>query len=294
MKLLIVGANGLLGRKVTAYFSGNGVPVIKASHLDTADIHLDLRTPPTQAFIQSVPLDTTHAMICSSITSIDYCFEHAEESFAFNVLNTITLLQMLFERGIMSIFCSSDLVFKGDNGNYAENDLREPTTEYGRQKKVVEDFILKQDAPHLIIRMSKLYSTDSDDTSPIRQIITSLQSGQAIRAATDQKICPTCVDDIPRVIHNLTSNNLYGVYHVTSEQCYTRYDLALLLASKLQKTDLVHPCSICEFKFKQARPINNSLEISKVRSALGFHFCSLEEMLPALFANLPLAAWCSI
>jgi dTDP-4-dehydrorhamnose reductase len=277
--LLIIGSNGLLGRHSAAYFGEAGWRVLCASHRPGADIHLDLQAP-VETSLDRRLAKVTHALVCSSVTSIDQCYRDPQGTRRFNVLRTVELLQTLLKRGIFPIYCSSDAVFKGDRGDYAEDESRGPTTEYGLQKKAVEDFLLGQDRPSLIIRMSKLYSLDPDDPSPVGQMLDAFERKTVVRCAVDQVICPTWVSDIPRAIASLLLCHAAGIYHVAARELYSRYSLGIFLAKSIQGEHLVQSCSIRDLALSEARPSNNSLNVNKLLSQTGFKATTLEENLP--------------
>ena len=282
--LLIIGAKGLLGQHATTFFLTTGERVICASHQPEADICLDLRRP-IGNITQVLPGGITHALFCSSLTNIDACYRDPDETNRFNVVHTIDLLRVLLNLGIIPIFFSSDLVFKGDKGNYSEEEPRFPSTEYGRQKKAVEDFLLSQGKPFVIIRMSKLYSLERDDPSPVGKMINALHRKSTIRCADDQVICPTCVCDISQAIYLLIQSKATGVYHVASPHRYTRYSLGMKLANSLGLENLVQRCSIYDFAFPEPRPTDNSLNVCKILSRHDISFTSLEENLPKILSN---------
>ena len=279
--VLIVGSGGLLGAHAAAYFRRLGSPVVCASHRLDADLQVDL-TQPDDGFVTRLPAGVTHALIASSMTSIDACARDPETTRRFNVTHTIQLLEALLARDIQPIFCSSDLVFKGDRGHYREDDPREPTTEYGRHKLAVEAFLLGQDRPCLIIRMSKLYSLDPDDPSPIGQMLTALLRGESIRCADDQVICPTAVEDIPRALDGLLRQRATGVYHVAAPQRFTRYTVGRRVAAAVGRETLVRRCALRDFAFAEPRPVDTSLDVNKFITETGFRFTALQESLPEI------------
>ena len=284
MTLLIVGSHGLLGRHAAASFKAAGMPVVRASHQPGADLRMDLRDPIDEA-AGHLPGGITHALICSGMTSIDACVQHPEQTRQFNVTQTIALLQILLQRGIQPIFCSSDLVFRGDRGDYAEEDPRDPTTEYGRQKQAVEDFLFTRKEPWLILRLSKLYSLEPDDPSPIGQMLTAFSAGSAIRCADDQTVCPTWAGDVPRALQLLMHRGARGAYHIAAPERYTRYRLGLRLAEILGVEPLVQRCSLRDLALREPRPSNNSLNVDKLLAETGMRCAALEEMVPEIIAR---------
>jgi len=280
--LLIVGSGGLLGAHAAAQFRRLGSPVVCASHGPGAELQVDLTQPGGGDLVARLPDGVTHALMASSITSLDACARDPEATRRFNVTRTIQLLEALLARGIQPVFCSSDLVFRGDRGRYREDDPREPTTEYGRHKRAVEAFLLGQDRPVLIIRMSKLYSVDPDDPSPIGQMLNALSRGEPVRCADDQVICPTAVEDIPRALEALLRRHATGVYHVAAPQPFTRYTLGRRVAAAIAREELIQRCSIRDFAFAEPRPVDNSLDVSKFLTETGFRFTTLQDALPEI------------
>ena len=258
--------------------------MVSASHRPGAEIHLDLEHP-VGDLGEILPKGITHALLCSSLTNIDACYWDPEGSKRFNVTHTMQLIQGLLNLAIQPIFCSSDLVFKGDRGDYKEDDFREPTTVYGSQKKMVEDFLVGQASPFLIIRMSKLYSLERDDPSPVAQTLDELAAGNVVRVADDAVICPTCVYDIPPAVGRLMGSAATGAYHIAAPQRYSRYSLALAIAETMGREHLVQRCSISDFAFAEPRPVDNSLNVSKFLGKTGFVFSNFAENLHDILAK---------
>lgn len=278
MTLLIVGSGGLFGRHAAAYFRAVGRGVVCASHRPGTAIRLDLQWPLGDA-VRLIPSGVTHALVCSSITEIELCRREADTTRRFNVERTIELIQALLDRAVQPIFLSSDLVFRGDTGNYAEDDPREPTTEFGKQKKAVEDFILGVRRPFLVVRLSKLYSLDADDPSPVGQTVRAFRAGRTVRAATDQVVSPTWVVDAVKAVDVLVGKQLTGIYHVAAPERLTRYSLAMTIARLMGAEKQVERCSIKEFDFLEPRPSDNSLAVDKFISATNFPFSDLRSNL---------------
>ncbi|MBX7199343.1 MAG: sugar nucleotide-binding protein [Rhodospirillaceae bacterium] len=270
MKVAVIGANGFLGRALTATLAREGIPAIRASHHGAADIPLDFEKPFDGPVADMA--GASHAVICSAISNIDRCFEHPAETGRFNVARTQALIAALHARDIVPVFCSSDVVFRGDRGAYGEYEAREPTTVYGQQKRAVEDYLLAGARPHLIVRLSKLYSTDETDTSPIRQTIARLRSGQRVLAATDAMICPTNVMDIAQGIVRLMAGGAAGPFHMgpPRDGWYTRYTLAMTLAARLNAENLVDACLSADLPVKDPRPRDCSLLNDRLRAQTGW------------------------
>ncbi|MDH5750124.1 MAG: sugar nucleotide-binding protein, partial [Rhodospirillales bacterium] len=209
---LVVGSGGFLGRRFAESLRHRQGGVIAASHQEKSDLHLDLREDPKNL---DIPRGIRYALMLSSVTSVDDCFNEPERTHTLNVVNTIKLATRFQECGVVPVFFSSDLVFRGDKGNYIEEDDTEPLTEYGKQKKIVEDMLVAEIPESIIIRLGKVYTLEDDDTSPVHGLIESLSCGKRVRAATDQVLTPTLAGEIVDSVIDLMSRGARGIYHLS-------------------------------------------------------------------------------
>jgi len=265
--ILVVGSGGFLGRRVVRALSDAGQDVITASHGDGADLRVDL-SQPMDAF--KVPGGVRQAVILSSITALDDCFRDPVRTGAFNVTHTCELITALQSQGVRPVFVSSDVVFDGARGNYQETDPALPTTEYGRQKRAVEQDLEKV-GDHLVVRLGKLYTLGDDDNSPVSGLVQSLKSGKTVRAATDQYLTPTVAEDVADGLAQLIAMKALGPYHlVPVNGAVTRYEMAKMVALAVgAPPSLIQACSIADFDFAEPRSRNCTLNGDKFHAFTG-------------------------
>jgi len=268
---IIVGSGGFLGVAFAKVFRSESVEFLTSSHSGQPDFRIDLTQPPGD-FASQLPNEITHGIICSAISAIDTCRRNYEASFKFNVTHTIELIKQLQNKGITPVFCSSDMVFIGDRGNYREADERLPLTAYGEMKMAVENYLLGGNRPYLIVRLSKLFSHAKEDTSFVQDIQRKLISNETISAASDQFICMTDVNETASAINLLMQRKHTGVYHIAGPEKLTRYSLTHRIAMPMNALHLVEECSIDDIDFDEPRPKNNTLNTDKIKQELNFEF----------------------
>ena len=276
--LLIVGSAGFIGRHVAACWRADRRPLITASHRPGADLFIDLRGDPGM-IAHSLRPGVTHALVCSGITSIDQCFHDTVTTHAFNVTNAMDWMRLLLDRDIHVIFCSSDFVFRGDRGGYREDDALDPVTEYGRQKAAVETALAGAGKPHSILRMGKLYGLDPDPGSFLHSVLADTMAGGPVRAATDQIIAPSRVDDVARTVAAIIDRHLDGIFHIAPIKTCTRYDLACLLAGLIGTRGSVQAAEIDDFGFAEPRPKRCWLDGRASAMRTGLQFTELSEVI---------------
>ena len=108
--VLIVGADGMIGRTLADRFAAAGRNVVRTTLLPTAGaVTLDLAreaaawTPPPAAV----------AFLCGAITSQEQCRSRRAESRAVNVEGTVALAERLVRQGTHVVFPSTNLVLDG-------------------------------------------------------------------------------------------------------------------------------------------------------------------------------------
>lgn len=282
--LLVIGANGFVGRHIVRHFEASGRRVCSASHLPGADVLFDLNNPAALAG-QLHGFDIGSAVICSGIADIERCAREREATWNFNVTRMRDLIAVLRGMQIGILFCSSDMVFSGHRGGCCERDPPDPASEYGRQKRAIEMFLLSEGEPHAILRMSKLYSIEPGDGSMIHQTIGALKAGSNIRAATDQIIVPTAVGDVARTVEVIVDRGLAGVFHVSAQTRYSRYDLVRDVARAMAVEADIVACSIDDFPFLEKRPKTLWLDGAQTRAITGVQSIELADVLGDILAG---------
>jgi len=276
--ILLVGAQGFLGRRLVKALEDEGLEHLDASHGAGADVQIDLNMPVTAL---DLPRNISHAVILSSITSVDECLKNPQRTEAFNVTHTCQLITALTAQNIVPVFISSDLVFEGRRGNYSEREQTEPGTAYGKQKRAVEEAIKQTSTQHLIVRLGKLYTLEKDDNSPVSGLVKSLRQGEAVKAAIDQFLTPTVAEEVAQGIVQLIHMNAQGAFHLTPTQngAVTRYEMAVAVADAIGADPaLITKCSIDDFSFAEPRPKNSTLNGDKFQAFTNMRLTPFIEM----------------
>ncbi len=100
-------------------------------------------------------------MFCAGVSKIQECQEFPTETFSINLEGVIYLAEMYRKSGAFVIYLSSEDVFSGRETCYQAHEPTAPLTEYGRQKSIVEDFLLENLLTETaIIRLGKIIDPD--------------------------------------------------------------------------------------------------------------------------------------
>ncbi len=272
-KILVLGGASYIGRYLVARLGPervvatyNAAPLPGGVKFDALTMRLeeaglDLR-------------DFSHAVILINNTKPDSCANNPKESYALNVTAICSIIDQLAERGVFPIFTSSEAVFDGGKGGYAESDPVNPVLAYGRHKVEVENYLTEHVADHLIVRIAHVYDTVPDEKSLIASWLRDVAcDGETVRCAHDYISSVVHMDDVTEAMIHLIEGGCRGVYHLAGPQALSRLEIFETLLDEIRKVRPVEvnvvSCSINDFPTVEGRPLNISMKADKLIAETG-------------------------
>jgi dTDP-4-dehydrorhamnose reductase len=155
---LVIGASGLVGEHLVnalKSFGHNSIatyrthPVLEAEQLDIG------QPAQVNAFLERLLPEVI--FLPAAVANVDYCETNQELSYRTNVNGVKNVVQASNALGARLIYFSTDYVFDGVSGPYAEDAIANPISEYGRQKLIAEHYISLISLNFLIIRTTVVY-----------------------------------------------------------------------------------------------------------------------------------------
>lgn len=287
VKTAVIGASGYVGRHLwAAYRSTDPDCVGTVFSQSQAELsHFDIRQPDLPA-LRLEESGHEAVLIASAKPNIGYCDREQEASYAVNVRGMLELIRQVAKTRMQVVFLSSDYVFEGCAGRNDDDTPTSPTTEYGRQKAIVERELPSITDNYLILRLSKIYGIERGDGTLLDEIASCLAAGRAVRAARDQVFCPTYVEDLTRAIVSIQARGLNGTLNVCNSECWSRHAVALRMAEAMRvNPELVRSISLHELPGMGNRPLNTSMTCSRLKSEVGATFTPLESSIQQVAAH---------
>jgi dTDP-4-dehydrorhamnose reductase len=100
-------------------------------------------------------------------------------------------------------------------------------------------------------------------------ILNALINKNQLTLFKDVYFTPILTNDLADVLMKMVENRLTGLFHVAGSESITKLDFGYKLASIYGlKTDGVKPILITDMNFKAQRPMNPSLNCSKIQKTL--------------------------
>jgi|KBSMisStandDraft_5_1062788.scaffolds.fasta_scaffold00419_8 dTDP-4-dehydrorhamnose reductase len=294
MKVLVTGANGLLGQHLVKELLQAGFHVIAAGkgesrlpeHERLSYVKMDLREPfdVYHVFDLHHPDTVIHA---GAMTQVDECEVNETRSFETNYGGTSSILVCCEEAKAFLIYISTDFVFDGLSGPYKEEDEPSPVNWYGKTKQMAEDIVMHAQTPWAIIRTVLVYGNSLDGTRSniITWVKSKLEQGEKIKVVNDQFRTPTYVEDLVKGIILVIRKKAHGIFHISGSDFLTPYQMAIKTAGYFGlNEDLIEEVDASIFSQHARRPPKTGFIIDKARKELGFEPMSFDQGLKKMFA----------
>jgi len=289
-KILIFGANGLLGQSLVKKFS-TGYDVLASSiekesfvpDLNGEYRQLDLTNrAKVRDFIEDVKPDII--INAAAFTDVDGCEDYRDLCWEVNVRGVEYIIEGASRVRPILIHLSTDYVFDGDDPPYSENDEPNPRGNYARSKLASENLVRGSELEYQIIRTQILFGTGHRVRfNFVTWVIDQLRKGNTIQVVHDQIGNPTYAPDCSEAILRLLQKEAFGTYHVAGPDSISRYDFALKIAKifELDET-LIERISSDELDQKAPRPYNSTFVIDKLINYADWTPNSLDDALKLL------------
>jgi len=289
MKVLITGANGLLGQHVTKVLLDRNYQVVATSRGESRlpfqpsgnyTYHeMDVANALETFYVMDLekPDVVVHA---AAMTQVDDCELRPQQCERINVQGTSQILTDAETFSSHFIYISTDFVFDGEKGSYTEEEDTKPISLYGFSKLQAESMVQTSTIPFAIVRTCLVYGnllkgTRSNIVSWVKE---SLEQGKTIQVVSDQLRTPTYVEDLAKGIALIIEKKATGIYHISGKDWLTPYDIAIKTAQKFQ-LDVTKIIKVDASTFKQPgrRPLKTGFVIEKARKELGYEPISFDK-----------------
>ncbi len=281
-RVVIVGANGLLGREVLRAFDGlPGFSVFAAARSRAADVK---PSEPIQWLqgIDSHDLPTTFNVLsrcnpdviinCAGISGVAPEDQHTASLISVYCTLPHALAAWSHSRNCRFIHISSDGVFSGSEGNYRETSPVDATDVYGVTKAAGEVSL-----PHcLVLRTSFIGHADRGRQRLLDWAVSQKGSIQGYR--NYRFTCISTIELARFIVGQLIPRTgLAGIFHVPGAQT-TKFEL-------LQRIAHIYQLSLEVKPYDLAAPVNRTLNSELLTSLTGYKPPDVEVMLGELLTT---------
>ena len=256
MKVMILGASGLLGKALMREWSGDEVVGLGSRDVDIRE------TSKVREVVERVRPDWI--VLAAAYTDVDGCESHPELAYSVNRDGAVNVVEAAKRASAKLVFLSSDYVFDGKKATpYETGDARNPQSVYGRSKAEAEVRLLEVLPACCIVRTSWLFGTGGKcfpDT-----ILKLAASRPSLNVVNDQRGCPTYSVDLAKAIIELCRKGASGIVHVNNAGNCSWFEFAREIVKSAGLATEVRPVSTQQMARPAPRPAYSVLSVASLQ-----------------------------
>jgi dTDP-4-dehydrorhamnose reductase len=279
MRVLITGAQGMLGRDLAPVFeaAGHRVAALGRTVLDITD-----ERAVQLAFAELQPELVIHA---AAYTQVDKAEAEPHIAEAINRFGTAIVAEAASRHRAPFVYVSTDYVFDGTLTTPIPADApTHPINVYGRTKCQGEEVVRALQPDAYIVRTSWLYGAGGPNfVDTMRKLATTRPDVQVV---TDQVGCPTWTVALSRMILALSGTGAFGTYHACGKGACSWFELAEQIWAEMGYTAELRPTTAADFGRPAPRPAYSVLDVSDIEG-LGITVPTWQEQLHAYLHGQP-------
>ncbi len=297
-RILITGANGLLGQKLVDLLTKQpNIDLIAtargANRLPYADgytyypMDITNRQEVLDVVTETRPQVIIHT---AAMTNVDQCEAEKDACWSQNVTAVESLVQASQLVDAFLVHVSTDFIFDGTSGPYDEEAEPNPISFYGWSKYAAEKVVTTSAIRWAVARTVLVYGIahDMSRTNIILWVKKSLEDGKTIKVVTDQWRSPTLAEDLAMGCYLLADKEAEGIFNVSGRDFLTPYEMAIKTAEYFSLDQaLITQADSTTFSQPARRPPRTGFVLDKATAVLGYQPHSFEEGIAVLAGQLP-------
>lgn len=287
-KVLVTGSNGLLGQKITdLILADDTIELIATSRGENRHPvkkgyqYIDLDILDSEQLRAVIAKHRPDAVInTAAMTNVDACEQDPVGCQQLNVdaVKHLSVFSELF--GFHLIHLSTDFIFDGEAGPYAEDALPNPLSLYGRSKLDAESIIQHGKGRWAILRTILVYGVvaDMSRSNIVLWAKGALEKGQPLNVVNDQWRMPTLAEDLAQACIATATIGAEGIFNISGKDLFAIHELVAAVADfwKLDKS-LIREVSSTTLSQAAPRPKRTGFVLTKAQKILGYKPHSFEE-----------------
>jgi dTDP-4-dehydrorhamnose reductase len=280
---LVVGASGRVGRRILQRLRARGDRAVGTfvSRPFDGGVRLDVGSAPD---VERIARETRPHVVflAGGLTHVDACEERPDEALRVNVDGTAHVVRACGEAGAYLLGFSTDYVFDGADGPYAESAAPAPLSHYGFTKLAGEQLVLNAGLAAAVARTSMVYEFRPGDGNFLMFVYDRLAAGRPALCYTDQFGTPSSVEDVAAAAVEIADRRLTGLIHVAGPDFMSRAEFGRAVAAAFgMDARLIQEATTRDRPQQARRPVRAGLRTDRMRTELKTRMRGLADALRA-------------
>ena len=277
MRILVTGANGLVGTKVLERLLQDRTDEPLAAYHQNR----------TNEYLGDVPfwwLDTTSAedvervldaarpdavVHAGAFTNVDGAERDRDLAWASNAEATGILARACAARGTRLVYLSTEYVFDGTAGPYRETDPVNPLGWYAKTKEAGEQAVIAAGGSWAIARTTVVYGYAPHVRSNfVLWLVAKLRAGKRVPIVEDQVGSPTLAENLAEMVIALARSRENGIFNTAGADVISRLDFSRQIAATFGlDASLMDPTTTAALSQAAPRPLRAGRLMDRFRAA---------------------------
>jgi dTDP-4-dehydrorhamnose reductase len=284
MRVLVTGANGLVGARLLPLLQQQGHEVLglgRGANRGSApyrSCELASSDQVRAAFEAFRPEAIVHT---ASMTEVDACEKAPRVAFEANVTAAANVAEHARALGAHLVHVSTDYVFDGQAGPYGVDDRPNPRGVYSITKHMGEEAVRAIGERWAIARTAVVYGWPPSARANFGSwLVSTLRDGKQVRLFEDQFVSPSLALNVAQMLAELATRRLEGIWNTCGADVVNRVEFGRALCEEFGfDRALLVPTRLADAGLASPRPPRSGLKVEKTRENLSAQPLGLGESL---------------
>lgn len=258
-KLVVIGANGMLGYAVSRYFGSQGYQVEALSRRE-----FDIYRDPIERLAEAIR-GRDIVINCAGVIKQRISDYSVEEVLKVNAIFPVNLARLCDRLGILCFHVTTDCVYSGKKGQYSESDFFDADDVYGMSKNA-------GDTNGCMTLRTSIIGEEKEHFKSLLSWVKS-QRGQTVNGYADHLWNGVTTVCLAEVIGKIIDQGLHekGIFHIHTKQTLSKFDITSLINDVYGLGITVkkfHTGAPCDRSLKSEGPLSDRLVTKDLRTQL--------------------------
>ena len=272
MKILLIGATGLLGTSLKIFFDNQKKNSVISYSRHTSPALDICSVTSTKEVIGNLQPDMIINL--AALTNVDQCEESPADAFLFNS-QACKNIRVAAGASCPIIHISTDHFY--DSPGLSDEISLNPVNYYA-YSKLLGEFMLGENS--LILRTNFFGKSKTTKKSFSDWIYEQLSSGNKIELFEDSFFSPLSIDALSQIIIHCVENFIPGTYNLGSNAGISKHEFGMTFAKALElDTNLISAVKMKDKKLKAARPHDMRMDVSHFEETFKMKLPDLNQLI---------------
>jgi len=274
MRVLVTGANGLVGSRACAALVKAGHVVVgagkgprRSGDFEYVSADVTRQEDVARAVEAAKPEAILHA---AAMTEVDACERAPLDAWAHNVTASELIAREARRAGAHLVAISTDYVFDGEAGPYSEEDIPNPRGAYAASKLAGELAVRTLAPSWAVARTAVVYGWPPAGRLNFGAwLVGQLEKGEPVKLFEDQFVSPSFADSVAEMVAELAVTKRQGIWNTCGGEVVNRVEFGRALCGVFGfDSSLIHPSLLATAGLASPRPKRSGLKSDKAAAAL--------------------------